>query len=416
MPMGFTQQIVTPPSDRFFHAYRPKLKLLDDTLYVCSNTGIYRKNLRQNTDWELYAFDNIPIIEFCKERNNLLAISPGTKDGTDSLMFLSEDNGRTFKNYTSSHFFEEGNYNYPHRIIQNPQNPNSLLLYHSCYGLSKSENFGNSWQNLNDRSGMQNWLASFHPLDTTTIFYTGETAYLAGFIYKSIDNGLTWSQYIHPGGDNCIHHIAFHPTDPHILVYSGELTMGKSTDKGETWAVTDLYDTGMYFYKVLFDENNPANLYASGVNRKFLHDNEIILVYRSTDVGNSWHLAYSENLNMDCGGVLDMVKYENKLIFYTYNCGLFELDLNTIPLSIRTIDNKEDISIYPNPVQNTLYFNTEANIERIEIIDAMGRVIQKTIVLGNEKTVDVSKLNNGIYFAFFHAKGQKITKKIFINN
>jgi hypothetical protein len=423
--MGFTQPTVTPPSDRFFHVYRPKLKLLDDMIYVCSNTGIYRKSLRHDTGWELYAFDNIPVIEFVKKEDNLLAISPGTKGGRDSLMFLSEDNGQTFRNYTVPHFFEEANYNYPHRIVQNPQNPDAILLYHTYSGLSKSEDFGENWKNLNNVNGAQNWFAAFHPLDTTNLFYTGETGFFAGFIYWSTDSGLTWYSgnnslpqyysYIHPGGDNCIHYIAFHPSDSSVLVYSGEGAMGKSVDKGETWSTLDLYDTGMYFYKVLFDENNPATLYASGINGKHSDENDSIWLYRSTDTGNSWHLACRGSTGMDCGGVIDMVKYENRLIFYTYKGGLFELDLNTVPLSNHTFDRKPDISIYPNPVRNTLNFSPEVTIEYIEIINAMSQAVQKTTISGNERTVDVSLINNGIYFAVFYpVNGERIVRKIYI--
>jgi hypothetical protein len=426
-PMGFTQEIVTPSSDRFQHAYRPKLKLLDDTLYVCTNTGIYRKSLRHDSGWELYAFDKIPIIEFVRNGNRLLAISPGTKDGRDSLMFLSEDNGRTFRNYTTPHFFEEETFNYPNRIVQNPQNPDAILLYHTFYGLSKSGDFGASWKNLNNIGGVQNWFAAFHPLDTTNLFYTGETGYFAGFMCRSTNSGLTWHTwnnppyyihspfYIHPGGDNCIHHIAFHPTDPNVLVYSGEMTMGKSADKGETWDTVDLHDSGMYFYKVLFDEDNPTTLYASGVSRKHSDINDSIWVYRSTDAGNSWHLACRESTGMDCGGVTDMVKYENRLIFYTYKGGLFELNLNTIPQSNHTLDRKPDVSIYPNPVQNTLHFSTEATIKHIEIINTTGQAVQKTTIPGNERTVDVSHISNGIYLAVFYpANGKRIVKKIYI--
>lgn len=91
-PMGFTQETITPASDRFFHRYRPKLQLLNDTLYVSSNTGIYRKDLKQDSDWDLFAFKDITVIEFVKNGNKLLVISPGTKSGQDSLMFISGDN------------------------------------------------------------------------------------------------------------------------------------------------------------------------------------------------------------------------------------------------------------------------------------------------------------------------------------
>lgn len=422
-PMGFTQEITTPASNRFSHIYRPKLQLLNDTLYVSSNTGIYRKDLKQDSDWELFAFKDITVIEFVKNGNNLLAISPGTKSGEDSLMFISNDDGKTFENCTPQHLFEFELYNYPHRIVQNPQNPNTILLFHSCYGLSKSEDFGENWNNLNDMcGGYQDWFAGFHPLDTTVIFYTGETPYFAGYIYRSEDNGLTWPSYmpypgysyIHPGGDNCIHHIAFHPNDANVLVYSGEMTMAKSTDKGINWQVKNLYDSDIYFYKVLFDKENPDYLYASGPNRSTLSGNDTIFVYRSTDTGETWHLAYKEALDSNCGGVIDMLKYHDKLIFYTYNSGLFELDLTTTPaLSNRAIRAEPDLIVSPNPARDLLRFETSLVIRQVDMADSTGRMLQQTSVPGNEKAVDISVLKAGIYFAVFHtAEGKSIAKKI----
>ena len=413
-PMGFTRPVVTPPSDKFFISYKPKLKLLGDTLYVCSNTGIYKKNLKDNADWELYAFENIPIIEFVKNGNKLLAISTGTRDGKDSLLLLSNDNGQTYINYTHPHFLEYG-FNYLSRISQNPENSNSLLVLHVNSGISKSDDFGTNWKNLNDINfGNQNWHLGFHPLDTTTLFYSGETGFFSGMLCKSSDNGSTWSNYMHPGGDNCIHSITFHPTNPDILVYSGEGTMGKSTDKGETWNITNLYSTGMYFYKVLFDEENPTILYSTGINGKYTSQDSI-WVYRSTDTGSSWELAYNEKMNENCGGVFDMAKYKNKLIFYTRNCGLFELDLGTISnIHNFTTRNQPLLTIFPNPTQGILQFETDIVINNIEIIELTGSVLQKTNISNNERQIDISRLNSGIYFVVFHTKELKITKKIVI--
>ena len=413
--MGFTQPIVTTPSDQFLHLYyKPKIKLIGDTLYVCSNTGIFKKNLQDNTEWELYAFENIPVIEFVKNGNKLLAISTGTRDGIDSLLLLSNDNGQTYINYTSSHFLEYG-FNYLSRIAQNPDNSNSILVLHVNSGISKSDDFGLSWKKLNDINFYnQNWHLGFHPLDTTTIFYAGEGGYLNGILCKSSDSGETWSIYTHQGGDNCIHSIAFHPTNPDILVYSGEGTMGKSTDKGETWNVMNLRNSLLYLYKVLFDEENPAILYSSGADSHAI-SNDTIWIYRSIDMGSSWELAYKEKLNEDCGGVFDMVKYKNKLIFYTLNCGLLELDLDqTTGISDVRVDNQPLLTIFPNPVQNIIKFKTDIEINKIEIIDLTGQILQKTNILNDTRQIDISQLNTGMYFAVFHTKNMKITKKIIV--
>jgi photosystem II stability/assembly factor-like uncharacterized protein len=220
----------------------PTLKLVDDTLYVCSNTGIYKKNLKDNSDWELYAFENTPVIEFVRNGNRLLALSTGTKDSSDSLLLLSNDNGQTFANYTSPHFLEHG-FNYLYRIAQNPKNSNSILVLHAVSDVSKSEDFGLNWRKIHD--GGYQWHLNFHPLDTTALYFGGENDASEGKIYKSSDSGETWASYSLL--NNAIYCIAFHPTNPDILIFGGRGIIGKSTDKGETWnfailPITTAYD------------------------------------------------------------------------------------------------------------------------------------------------------------------------------
>jgi photosystem II stability/assembly factor-like uncharacterized protein len=405
--MGFTQPIVSPPEGA---VYRPKLKLIGDTLYVCSNTGIYRKNLQDNTDWELYAFENIPVIEFVKNGDKLLAINGGTT-GTDSILLLSDDNGQTFIDYTSPHFLEYG-MNYISRIAQNPVNGNSILALHMNMGISKSDDFGLNWTKLADMNfGGQNWHLGFHPLDTTTIFYTGETMFFWGEIRKSSNNGETWSIYNPPGGDNCIHSMAFHPANPDIMVYSGEGVIGKSTDKGETWDVTDLYNTGMYFYKILFDEENPAVLYASGYQQQ-----DTVWIYRSIDMGNSWELAHKEKLE-NCGGVWDMLLYKDKLIFYTLNSGLFELDLESITGISEIAGRNATVSVYPNPTGDylTIVHAETDNYPFLQMYDMTGRPVGANLRVSQnnkgETTLDISHLKSGVYFLKAGSETVKVMKK-----
>lgn len=416
--MGFTQK-VSGLTGSMYHVYYPKLHVINDTLFVCSVTGVYQKDVLRDSEWELYAFEDVPVIEFVKNGNNVLANAFSTTDGRDSLLLISYDNGKSYEDYTSADLLEYGE-NHLFRISQNPQNPNSILLLTSCYGLYRSNNYGKKWQNLYPYSlGIDVAFASFHPLDTTAIYYCGEGAIHNGVIYKTCDSGKTWTDYEVPGGDNCVHQIDFHPSNPNILVWGGEGKIGKSTDKGETWNVTDLYDTGMYFYKVLFDKENPDILYASGPNGRYHGDDQdTIWVYRSTDTGETWHLAYKEYLGANGGGVIDMVKYKDRLIFYTRELGILELDVKTTPVvsGCQSIGRKDGLTVYPNPVKETLHFQTDNPINRIDIIDIAGRIVQKSFLYGGENAVDVSPLNAGIYSVVFHTGEQSIIRKICIGH
>jgi len=134
----------------------------------------------------------------------------------------------------------------------------------------------------------QNWYVGFHPLDGNTMFHSGESMDFSGFIFRSADGGNSWSAYstFDDYGDNCVHSIAFHPTNPHILVYSGEGIIGKSTDKGETWKMINRpdftvngawyehegYDTG----KDLTNPDKRADTFSKMMNRGIKQSDRLI--------------------------------------------------------------------------------------------------------------------------------------------
>lgn len=138
-PIGFTKKIVVP-SNPLQKGYYPKLQITGNTLFVCTNEGIYQKDMVLNNDWEWYAFESASVIEFVNNGDKLLcnAISA---NGRDSLLLLSLDNGKAYQDYTSPVFWEYGE-NHLFRLSQNPRNPNSLLTLASRYGLYRSCDFG----------------------------------------------------------------------------------------------------------------------------------------------------------------------------------------------------------------------------------------------------------------------------------
>jgi photosystem II stability/assembly factor-like uncharacterized protein len=408
--IGLKQTVTTPPNDAIYSQFRPKCRVIDSYVYVCTNTGIYRKDLTVTADtiWEPFALKDIPVTEFVKNGDKLLAILPKSRD---SLLLLSSDNGRSFINYTSPHFFASERYNYPYRIAQNKQNPHSILILHANYGISKSEDFGRTWKNLNSFiGGYQDRFVAFHPADSLMICYSGETEFFSSYVQTSFDGGLTWINS-ELEDNNCTHSIAFHPVNPDILVSAGEGRMTQSTDRGRTWHPAIFPDRYLYFHSIIFDEKNPDTVYASGSSIK---NNDTIYVYRSIDAGDSWQLYYMENMGKDCGGVPDMAKYQDKLILYTRCEGIYELDLNhttAIPASGKISGG---ITVYPNPAGDFVYFTNEAGFDFVEIRDVSGRLVTKSRLSKGNHKMDVSAWSAGIYLANFHSRNNKITKNIII--
>lgn len=73
---------------------------------------------------------------------------------------------------------------------------------------------------------------------------------------------------------------------------------------------------------------------------------------------------------------------------------LYYMSVAYVSLGIDTI-NISKLSVFPNPVQNNLYINSNTKIEKVLIYNIMGMLI-KTVET-NFETIDLSNLNTGNY-------------------
>lgn len=94
--------------------------------------------------------------------------------------------------------------------------------------------------------------------------------------------------------------------------------------------------------------------------------------------------------------------------------GGFDLDavgvINFIPTSIKEENHSLTLSSYPNPVQNTIYFNLTKNTTyNYFLSDINGRAIKQGLL---HKSLDVNELNSGIYFLKVVANDRFVIKKI----
>ncbi len=77
-----------------------------------------------------------------------------------------------------------------------------------------------------------------------------------------------------------------------------------------------------------------------------------------------------------------------------------------------------DFTVYPNPVSDRLFIslsNTENKIYYARIINALGKTVMMLPRPDISHGIDISKLNNGIYFLqLTEEKTKKVTAKKFI--
>lgn len=94
---------------------------------------------------------------------------------------------------------------------------------------------------------------------------------------------------------------------------------------------------------------------------------------------------------------------------------VIEYSLQTV--SLNENQRKESISIYPNPVDDFIYFNTHLDeIAELKVYDVKGIVVlEQSKIRGGDKKIDLSSLRKGIYFVCFKNNGKTTVSKVIKN-
>jgi hypothetical protein len=86
--------------------------------------------------------------------------------------------------------------------------------------------------------------------------------------------------------------------------------------------------------------------------------------------------------------------------------GIF-LSSNDIP------ESTDNVLVYPNPADKTIFIESEATFKEIYFFDCFGKSIAAVSLGGN--SIDVSHLPSGIYFLKMISDDFSVTKRILVN-
>ena len=96
----------------------------------------------------------------------------------------------------------------------------------------------------------------------------------------------------------------------------------------------------------------------------------------------------------------------------------FELDnIYVSTTRILGVNNFEsnDVSIYPNPANNSFKIRATNTIDRITIYNTLGQKMQELSPNKINENIDVSSLKNGLYFIQVESEGKSLTSKLIKN-
>ncbi|HKK73823.1 MAG TPA: hypothetical protein VJ953_02020 [Saprospiraceae bacterium] len=178
-------------------------------------------------------------------------------------------------------------------------------------GIWKTENAGQSWQNISDgflKSGSVGDIAVSETDPNVIYAGMGEHAVrgvmttFGDGVYKSVDAGQSW---VHLGLDSTRHisDVVIHPNDPNTVfvaaqgaVHGPSTQRGvyKSTDGGKTWKKTLYVDEDTGASSLSIDYNNPRILYAATWDHRrtpwtVRSGGPGSAIYKSTDGGETWN-------------------------------------------------------------------------------------------------------------------------------
>jgi photosystem II stability/assembly factor-like uncharacterized protein len=323
------------------------------------------------------------------------------KDNTNTMYGMIQNGGayRTDNAAVSISYIStpaSGNWVTP--FEQDPQVTNTI--YVGLRNVHKSTNKGNSWSAISQDFG-NNLNHLKIAASNNQIMYAARSA----LIYKTEDGGATnWTQLSSPGG--IINSIAIHPTNPNKIAVATNNSnkVFVSEDGGVTWINYKFNLPNFSALALVWDNHSNDGLYLGMNYGLFYIDNTF----------TEWQ-PYNNNLPNVIINELEINSVDEKIYAASYGRGVWASPIAPFVLSVNSFLSEEDVLMFPNPTIDTIKFTFNKGTEAdFSVFDVLGKLIiyQPNISITEEHSMDVSKLNKGVYFIRINSDAGSVTKKL----
>lgn len=407
------------PAQKVSIAANSLIKLKQDTLFVPTQNGLFKKSVQSaDTLWIAAGFQGLKINDFVLiGQDSIVCVADSTEGNT---IFISLDNGNSFVNATNGFGGTGIDFQSGYRIDVNPGNHQELIaMSGSC--VARSTDFSGSWTPIYLDWGYAVYQPSvlrYHPLNPAYIYSGGELSLFNSYLSYSFDSGANWATSADEI-NNAVNGIGFHPDDSDTIFIGKEGTIQRSTDKGASWS--SVYTTPNYefIYSVFYDPNNTHILYAAGAING---ENEVIRIFRSTDSGSNWSEWYSENFPGSDKQVISMVMHNTTLLLLTRDhsgnlTGVYKLNAATASLP----ENSEDkiLQVFPNPFsyETTIRSGKHFTNAELTITNSLGQIVKQIRnISGSTPIISRGNLPQGMYVVRLTEAGESYMQKIIIKD
>lgn len=232
-------------------------------------------------------------------------------------------------------------------------------------------------------------------------------------IYKTTDSGQNWNELHAVEEGHLVYDLKRNPLNAQEFATATSVGVFISDDSAETW--TQIYDESP-MNKVEFSSFETGKIVASSH-----FEDGGLFGYPASDAktiytknnGETWEEIGTDELGFMRATSTDiMFTGENSADVYylVQDLGLvkYTLDLTTLGTG-EIISNISDVTIYPNPTNGILNFNSKSEVQSIAIFDLSGRKISEF----NSNQINISSLPKGIYLIKISTEdGKTTTKKV----
>lgn len=294
-------------------------------------------------------------------------------------------------------------------FVLHPSNPN--IIYAGYDKLYKSMDQGDSWTAISgvlDSNNENIRFMAIAPSNPNTIY-----AATLKKLYSTTNGGTSWNLILDSGTIQNyanLSGLAVDPTNPDkvFITVSGYTAGDKVYMKpgiGQNWIN---YSGSL--------PNIPVNciVYQTGSNEGLYIGTDIGVFY--TDGSMTDWIPYQTGLPNVVVTDLEISYYDNKLWAGTFGRGLWKTDLYTT-LSINDEELYNQIIISPNPNKGLLTINVPVGkIYSLIVYDALGKkVYEEDSINIEQKSIDLTKENSGLYLLNITIDGKLFSKKIIKN-
>jgi photosystem II stability/assembly factor-like uncharacterized protein len=246
-----------------------------DVLYASAGSSGLLRSTDRGATWEIVNLGN-------SKGDPLFGVSRVLFDAASiyalGANFRSDDGGETWQR------FEDPPLPYVLSIVLDPRQPGALWA--SGLGLAHSDDRGEHWTpvGVSELSDLFLYTVQVDPRDPRVLYVAGHTQPSGGGdpetvfprLLRSADGGATWQRRDAGIEADAISDLALDPAAPDTLYAATNTGLFRSTDAGQTWALSGLHD---WVETVVAAPTTPTTIYADVDGRG---------IQRSIDGGQTW--------------------------------------------------------------------------------------------------------------------------------